>query len=221
VSKLRFAGSAAVILSAVMAGRAGAAEPAEYKLNLAQSRLAFSGTQAGAEFTGVFKKWTSAVAFAPDQLAISKIDVSIDLASVDSQDRDRDQTIRGGDFFDVVHGPTAQYHVQGFVATAHGYRGFGTLTLRGISKKVPIDFSFIAQASTAKLQGAATLKRLDFGVGQGEWRATDQVGDDVKVQFSLALTAAAKTAPAVTAAPLKAKGPTQPRTRTPKHAKKP
>jgi polyisoprenoid-binding protein YceI len=221
MSRLRLAGSAAVILGAILAGRAEATEPAEYNLNLAQSRLAFSGTQAGAEFQGLFKKWTAAVVFAPDQLAISKIDVSIDLATVDSQDRDRDQTIRGSDFFDVVHGPTAQYRVQGFVVTAHGYRGDGTLTLRGISKKVPIDFSFAAQAGTAKLAGVANLKRLDFGVGQGEWKATDQVGDDVKVQFSLALVAVIKAAPAVAAAPTKVTVPAKPRARNPKHAKKP
>jgi polyisoprenoid-binding protein YceI len=221
MSRPRLTAGAAAILSAILAGAAGAAQPIEYKLNPAQSHLAFSGTQAGAEFKGVFKKWTATVAFAPDQLAMGQIDVSIDLASVDSQDRDRDQTIRGSDFFDVVHGPTAQYHVQGFVATARGYRGDGTLTLRGVSKKVPIDFSFTAEASSAKLDGVASLKRLDFGVGQGEWKATDQVGDDVKVQFSLTLAAVLKAAPAVTTAPTKGKVPAKPPARTPKHAKKP
>jgi polyisoprenoid-binding protein YceI len=221
MSRLGLAAGAATILSAILTSSAGAAQPAEYHLNLAQSRLGFSGTQAGAEFKGVFRKWTAAVVFAPDQLAISHIDVSIDLASVDSQDRDRDQTIRSGDFFDVTHGPTAQYRVQGFVATARGYRGDGTLTLRGISKKVPIEFSLVTQAGTAKLDGAASLKRLDFGVGQGEWKATDQVGDDIKVQFSLALAAAVKTASAVAAMPIEAKVPAKPLARTPKHAKKP
>jgi hypothetical protein len=35
------------------------------------------------------------------------------------------------------------------------------------------------------------VRRLDFGVGQGDWKATDQLGNDVGVSFALRLTAAA------------------------------
>jgi polyisoprenoid-binding protein YceI len=39
------------------------------------------------------------------------------------------------------------------------------------------------------MSGKTTLRRLDFGVGQGDWKATDQVGNDVGVSFALRLTA--------------------------------
>ena len=39
----------------------------------------------------------------------------------------------------------------------------------------------------AWLKGSATLKRLDFGVGQGEWKDTETVANDVKVRFALLL----------------------------------
>ena len=43
-------------------------------------------------------------------------------------------------------------------------------------------------AAGAKLDGTANLKRLDFGVGQGDWKSTEGVKDEVKINFSLILT---------------------------------
>jgi polyisoprenoid-binding protein YceI len=38
------------------------------------------------------------------------------------------------------------------------------------------------------MSGKTSIRRLDFGVGQGEWKATDQVGNEVGVSFALRLT---------------------------------
>ena len=162
--------------------------PASYASDPAQSRLQFTGIQAGAEFKAVFHKFTAAVDFSPDDLAGSHFDVLIDLASVDSEDSDRDSTIRGPDIFDVGRFPKAHYVTRSFTKTATGYSAVGALTLRGVTKDVPIDFQFASNASGAKLDGGANLKRLDFGAGQGDWKSTDQIKDEVKINFSLVLT---------------------------------
>jgi polyisoprenoid-binding protein YceI len=165
-----------------------AATPAtSYTAELGASRLEFTGVQAGADFKGVFHKFTATVDFAPDALADAHFDVQIDMNSVDSQDKDRDGTIRGGDIFDVAHFPTAHYVTRSFSKTAAGYTAIGALTLRGVTKDVPIDFKFAATSSGANLTGTAKLKRLDFGVGQGDWKSTEWVGDTVNVTFSLVL----------------------------------
>ena len=166
---------------------AAAATPGSYTADPSQSRLEFAGVQAGAEFKGVFHKFTAAVDFSPDALAAAHIDVSVDLGSVDSQDKDRDTTMRGADIFDVAHWATAHYVTRSFAKTASGYSAQGALTLRGVTKDVPIDFQFTPSAGAAKLVGTASLKRLDFGVGQGDWKSTEWVGDAVNVTFSLAL----------------------------------
>jgi polyisoprenoid-binding protein YceI len=174
-----------LILSVAVALPAAAA-PA-FTADTAQSRLQFVGTQAGASFQGVFHQFTAAVEFAPDALADSHFDVLIDLGSVDTQDKDRDSTLRGTDIFDLVHWPTAHYVTRGFTKTATGYAATGTLTLRGVTRDVPLEFRFTTTPAGAKLEGTASLKRLDFGVGQGQWKTTDMVGDAVKVIFSLVL----------------------------------
>ena len=166
----------------------GASAPGSYLADPAQSRLEFVGVQAGAEFKAVFKKFTAAVQFAPDNLASAGIDVTIDLNSVDSGDKDRDGTIRGPDIFDIAHNPTAHYVTRSITKTATGFAAQGSLTLRGVTKDVPIEFQFQPAGAGAKLVGTAKLKRLDFGVGQGDWKSTEWVKDDVKINFSLALT---------------------------------
>jgi polyisoprenoid-binding protein YceI len=176
--------SVAAVLLCVMSDAASAAG---YTADATQSHLDFTGVQAGAEFKGVFHKFTAAVEFAADALASSHFDVQIDMSSEDSQDKDRDKTIKGSDVFDVAHNPTAHYLTKSITKTASGYTAVGALTLRGVTKDVPIDFQFTQAGSGAKLEGSAKLKRLDFGVGQGEWKSTEMVNDAVKVSFSLLL----------------------------------
>ena len=151
------------------------------------SHLDFVGVQAGAEFKGTFHKFTAAVDFAPDALPSAHFDVTIDLNSIDSKDNDRDKTIRGGDIFDVAHFPSAHYVTRSFTKTATGYTAIGALTLHGVTKDVPINFQFVTSPAATKLEGTASLKRLDFGVGQGDWKSTEWIADAVKVSFSLSL----------------------------------
>ena len=169
-------------------GTANAAGSAvSYTADPKQSRLEFTGVQAGAEFKGAFHKFSAAVDFSPDALANAHIDVQIDLGSEDSGDKDRDGTMRGPDVFDVAHFPTAHYVTKSFTKTATGYTAVGALTLHGVTRDVPISFKFTPGAAGAVLMGTAELKRLDFGVGQHDWKSTEWVADAVKVAFTLNL----------------------------------
>jgi polyisoprenoid-binding protein YceI len=153
-----------------------------------QSRLSFTGTQAGAPFEGAFQHFTADIQFDPKDLATSRFDVTIDLNSVDTKDKDRDTTIKGSDIFATDRWPTAHFAADKFTDKgAAKYAAVGKLTLRGVTKDVPIEFTFQTDAGGAWLKGSAAMKRLDFGVGQGDWRSTEWVGNDVKVQFALKL----------------------------------
>jgi polyisoprenoid-binding protein YceI len=183
---MRFSGgvcAAALLLSVMISAVASAAT---YSADAA-SRLEFTGVQAGAAFTGVFHQFTATVDFDPAALATARIEVTVQMNSADSGDKDRDGTIRGADIFDVAHFPTAHYVTRSVTRTATGFSAVGALTLRGVTKDVPIDFQFTSAPGGAKLVGTATLKRLDFGVGQGDWKSTEWVADAVKVSFSLVL----------------------------------
>jgi len=164
------------------------AAPVAYATIAAQSHLTFTGVQAGAPFTAVFRRFRAAIDFSPEALAQSRFDVVIEMQSVDSRDEDRDGTMRGADIFSVARWPTAHYVTHSFEKTAAGFEAMGSLTLRGVTRDVPIAFQFAATRGGATLKGAAEVKRLDFGVGQGDWKSTEWIGNDVKIDFSLALT---------------------------------
>jgi len=178
---------AVVCAGLLLAAAATAAGIAGYTADAQQSRLEFVGVQAGAEFKGVFHKFSAVVDFAPEALASSHFDVQIDMNSVDSKDSDRDKTIRGPDVFDAANAPAAHYVTKTITKTAAGFSAVGALTLRGVTKDVPIDFQFTQGPAGATLSGSAKLKRLDFGVGRGDWKSTEWVEDAVKINFSLVL----------------------------------
>ena len=186
---LRAALAAAVAAASLLAADlvSSQASAATYAADPASSRLEFTGVQAGAPFKAVFHQFSAAVDLDPGALASARIEVTIDMKSVESGDKDRDDTMRGADIFDVAHNPTAHYVTRSVTRTASGFSAIGALTLRGVTKDVPIEFKLSSVAGGATLIGTADLKRLDFGVGRGDWKNTDWVADAVKVAFSLNL----------------------------------
>lgn len=160
----------------------------QWTLQPGESSLGFTATQAGAKFDGRFDKFTADIRFDAADLAASRFDVQIDLASVDTQDGERDATLRGADLFNVQQWPTAHYVAEQFTDKGGGTFGAtGLLKLRDVTRPVPIEFSFEKKAGAAWLKGTATIRRLDFGVGQGDWKDTDTVANDVQIHFALLL----------------------------------
>jgi polyisoprenoid-binding protein YceI len=156
----------------------------------AHSQLTFVATQSGGEFQGRFSRFHADIAFDPRDLAGSRFHVTIETASADTQDETRDKALSGDDFFATGRWPAATFDATRFVAAADGrYEARGRLTIRGISRDVAVLFAFKPAPSGrgAALSGGTTIRRLDFGVGQGEWQDTKWVGNDVRIQFDLAL----------------------------------
>lgn len=181
-NRIRISALAALVFAAV----ALAATP--WKAEPKQSTLKFVGSQAGAEFVGVFQQFTADIQFDPKDLVTSRIAVIIDVKSVNSKDKERDDIIRGADLFAVQRWPTAHYTAEKFTDQGSGkFLGQGKLTIRDVTRDVPIEFTLQTDASGAWLKGQAKLKRLDFGVGQGEWKDTQWVSNDVRVEFALRL----------------------------------
>ena len=160
----------------------------QWTLQPQESKLTFVGIQAGAEFEGTFQRFTADIRFDPQDLAGSHFDVKIDMSSVDSRDSERDDTIKSDDLFAVKQFPTAHYVTGRFTSKGgNKFAGAGKLTLRNVTRDVPVEFTFEQKNGSAWLKGSAQLQRLDFGVGQGDWKDTENVGNEVKVNFVLLL----------------------------------
>jgi polyisoprenoid-binding protein YceI len=171
---------------------AAATAPVKYTLDSAASLLRFSFVQAGANSSGRFGKFNADVTFGADNLPASKIDVSVDIASLDTGDQERDDTLKTADLFDVAKYPKARFVSSKIQFVGAGrYEAIGKLTIRNVTKEIKLPLTFQVKDEKVRqvgfLAGRTTLKRLEYGVGQGEWKSTEWVNDEVQVSFSLKL----------------------------------
>lgn len=150
--------------------------------------LGFSFMQAGAESHGSFKQFATELGYDETNPAAGSLKVTVQVASLDTQDKDRDEALAGADLFDAKKYPTAQFVAASFVKRADGgLEAVGKLTLRGITRDLRVPLRIQKTAGGVELSGEVQIKRLDFGIGQGEWKSTEWVGDEVKLQYKVPL----------------------------------
>jgi polyisoprenoid-binding protein YceI len=145
------------------------------------STLTFASRYEGEAFSGRFPTFATRFSFDPSQLATAKLDVTIPRAGTTTANSDRDDTLKGGDFFNVAKFPQARYTATKFRSLGgNQYAADGTLSLRGVSKPITLTFTWTPGAKPV-LAGKATVKRLDFGVGTGDWTDTSLIPNEVAV----------------------------------------
>jgi len=154
------------------------------------STLTFAGSAQGEAFEGEFGQFTADIRFDPASLDSARFDVRIQLGSVDSANSERDDTLRSSEFFNVSSTPEARYVAEAFAKTDDGYIANGELTLNGKTVAVPLRFRFRLGDVGATLDGEATLNRLDFNVGGGDWADPSMIDTTVTVTTHLELKAA-------------------------------
>jgi len=159
----------------------------------AGGKLGFRADYSGTPVEGSFKRWDADIVFDPEDLPGSSISVTIDLASVDSADSDRDNMLTSDSFFDVATHPRARFRSSRIThRDGNAYRAAGTLSFHGQSKPLTLDFTLDIKGDDAKAAGSAALSRTAFGVGSGQWASTDDIKDAVAVTFSFTAKRAAR-----------------------------
>ena len=188
---------AKVIVGIGLAGAVSMSASAADRWEMQTGRLGFTATQLGAEFQGEFARYRTDIVFAQDNLDNSRVTVEIDMNSVTTNSADRDQAIVTADWFAVGQFPTAVFTTSRFSRLGEGrYRAQADLTIREVTETVVMDFSLEVDGDLAKVTGSVDLSRTAFGVGQGQFSDTTQIGDEVIVEISLT---AKRTNPAVKA----------------------
>ena len=159
----------------------------EWNIDYADSHIWFSGEQAGAPFTGEWQSWAAKIQFDSSNLDQSRFDVSIQVDSVFSDDATRDETIEGVDFFNHTNFPKVHYLANKFGHSVDGsFTAEGLLTIKGLQKPAPLVFRIEQDGNKTILIGSATIDRLSWNVGLGDWTDTTWVGKDVEVDVRVA-----------------------------------
>jgi len=188
--------SAALLLAApAMAQTKPAAAPAAAtaaaapKLVPAQSDIAFTFRQMGVPVDGHFKKFDAQLAFDPKNAAAGKVTLSIELGSATLGDAATDAELVKPEWFNVKKIPTATFQSTSIKALGGGkFEAAGKLTIKGQAKDVVVPVALAQAGGTTTATGAFAIKRLDFNIGEGEWKDTSMVANDVQVKFKLVFT---------------------------------
>lgn len=162
---------------------------ADWQVDREASTLGFRGQAQGEPFEGRFRRFQAEIRFDPADLANSRFEVSVELASADTANAERDELLHGDEFFASADGALAHYRASRFEALGGDrYRALGELTLKGNHRPVNLEFRWQGDGSAAILAGEATLDRLAFAVGSGDWADPEMIATAVEVNTRLRLT---------------------------------
>jgi polyisoprenoid-binding protein YceI len=186
---------ARVLVAAVALAWSGA-EAAPWQVDTAKSSLGFVVTWDREPFRASFKRWNATIDFDPADLARSKADVTIDIASFVSEDPENDKYRLGPNGLDVRRFAQARFVTKSFRELGSGrYEALADLTVHGVTREVALPFALAISGSSARMTGELTLSRVDYGVGTGstwgfDWSSERTVSHSVKVTVDLMATRA-------------------------------
>lgn len=171
-----------VILLVLVSGHAQAAQ--KFEVDKAKSSIKFEAVQNGAPTIGEFKTYNAQIEFSPTDLATSKANVDIDIASVSSTYAEMVSTLKGKEWFDIATFPTAKFVSTSFKKIDDkNFEALGKLTIRDKTNDVVLKFKLVEfDDKHAIIDGETVLKRTAYGLG---WADTGTVKDDVKVMIHI------------------------------------
>ena len=121
------------------------------------------------------------VKFNPADLAASRFEVSVSVATIDTENKKRDTHLKSADFFEVDTYPSISFVSKEFSETKKGLSVIGDLTIKNVTKEVRIPFSERKEGGLQILEGSIEIKRKDYDVGTGT--STFMVGNDIRVNI--------------------------------------
>ena len=185
---LTYALSLALLLPVV-----AAAAPVVYKVDSDHSGVSFTIRHFVSNVPGRFKDFDGVIKYDAQNPPASSVNFTIQAASIDTDNADRDNHLRGADFFEVEKFPTLTFSSTSVKAVdSDTLEVTGDLTMKGQTKKVTVPVELLGSVKTprgekAGFETAFKLDRKEYGI---TWnRALDTggaiLGDEVKINISI------------------------------------
>ena len=182
-----------VAQQAPAAAAPAAAATETWTVDKAHSSAEFKVRHLMANVTGRFRTFDATVNLDRAKPANSSVEFTIDAASIDTNNTNRDEHLRSPDFFDAAKYPSITFKSVSIKERSKDqYDVTGDLTMHGVTRRITIPVSFLGFAKTQRGEKAGfeietKIDRKDYGI---VWnRALDEggvmLGDDVKVSINL------------------------------------
>ncbi|MFZ5623468.1 MAG: YceI family protein [Gemmatimonadota bacterium] len=167
--------------------------PITWTIDPVHSEVSFRIRHFVTRVRGTFRKWNGTITADPANLAAGSVNVTIEAASIFTDNERRDTHLRSADFFDVANHPTITFTSTRVEATGNRIRVTGDLTIRGVTKSVVLEGEFLGvsgpdgKGQRIGFQASTVIDRKDFGVSWN--RAAEggglMLGDDVTIDINI------------------------------------
>ncbi|MCL4869680.1 MAG: YceI family protein [Anaerolineae bacterium] len=145
---------------------------------------------------GRFEDWAGVVNYDEENPTNTTVDITIQAASINSKEEQRDRHLRSGDFFDVEKYPVIRFKSKRVEQDdANSGRLIGDLTIRDVTKEVALDVEYGGTvknpwgATVAAFSAATTINRKDWGLTwnvaleAGGWLVSDKITIEIDLQL--------------------------------------
>ncbi len=162
-----------------------------YAIDPVHSSVGFSIRHVFSKVPGSFTKFSGTFSLDQANLEASKVEATIEIASVDTRSEKRDEHLKSPEFFNVAKTPTITFKSTAWKKTgADTYDVTGDLTIKGVTKSVVLQAKLLGfgpglmGAYVSGWDVTTTLNRHDFGVDGPGWLGK-AIGDEVAVTISI------------------------------------
>jgi polyisoprenoid-binding protein YceI len=152
---------------------------------------------------GAFTRWSGTLHLHEGDLSASSVEVTIDAASIDTQEPKRDEHLRSPDFFEVERFPELTFRSTGVEDLGDGrLRVTGDLSIHGVTREVVLDAELTGRGTDPwggtriAFEARTTINRKDFGLSWNQVLETGGVlvGEKIEIALEVQAVQAAKTA---------------------------
>lgn len=152
------------------------------------SRIGFVATYEDTPFNAWFRSFDARLRFDPEALDEASFDIRIDVSSVDSGSRDRDEGMKQEEWLAAGGHPEARFRAERFGRISEQqFTAIGQLAVKGVSRAVEVPFTWQQSGDRAVLTAETEVQRGQFGIGTGEWARDDTIGFTVTITARLNL----------------------------------
>ena len=172
--------ASAVLAFAFTAPAIGAA----LKTDAAKSTVSATFKQLNVPVEAKFKRFHAQIDFDGAKPETSKASVEIDIPSFDLGDPEYNKEVLKKEWFNGAQFPKATFVSNALKPAGSGkYDVTGKLTIKGKTADVSFPLMVKKDGANQVFEGSLPIKRLAFNIGEGEWKDTSMVADEVVIKF--------------------------------------
>lgn len=154
------------------------------KLDTTKSTVGIVFKQMNVPVEAKFKKFNASIDYDSAKPETSKATVEIDVTSFDLGDPEYNKEVLKKEWFNSAQFPKANFVSTSMKTGANGKLDVtGNLTIKGKTIVTSFPLSVKKEGSNQLFDGSLPIKRLAFNIGEGEWKDTGMVADEVVIKF--------------------------------------